>query len=160
MVGKKGAKKSWRCGCGGCNEFPRPHYPQFGCRQASTSPSVSLELTLPPCSCTVCTHSTQFLMCPCHLSHLALILLYSESIRIQVLDDFSEYIWITQMPVFLSAIAWLAADVKVLVLFFLWLIFSDPRSCPCHSKKKLSREKQDVQLILISPSSNRGKNVN
>lgn len=50
------------CGCEGCNEFPRPHYPQFGCRQASTSPSVSPELRFPPCFCAFCTHSTEFLL--------------------------------------------------------------------------------------------------
>lgn len=86
-VGKKGAKKWWRCGCGGCNEFPRPHYPQFGCRQASTSPSLCLKLALPPCSSAFCPYSTQ---CPCHLSHLAPILQESESLRIvrkKILDD-------------------------------------------------------------------------
>lgn len=55
-------------------------------------------------------------MRPCHLSHLALILPDNKSIRIQVLEDCFEYKWITQMPVYLSAPAYSAAGLKVLVL--------------------------------------------
>lgn len=43
-LARRGQKSRGDMGCGGSNEFPRPHYPQFACRQVSTSPQCLLNL--------------------------------------------------------------------------------------------------------------------
>lgn len=82
----------------------------------------------------------------------------NKSIGIQVLEDCFEYKWITQMPVFLSATAYSAAGLKVLVFIMTHLC---PRDIARVTKmKKKCGEKQHVRLFLISTSPNRRKKRN
>lgn len=87
-----------------------------------------------------------FLMRPCHLSHLALILPDNKSIRIQVLEDCFEYKCITEACVSLCYCLHCCRFKSS--CFDMTHFFLSRRFSHSHKNEKKNKEKLDVRLFF------------